>query len=501
MRRLTIPGLCAAILLLLAPLAAAQDTAAPPGNGADNNSGGYSGGSEIQLIFPARKKNSAAGCGKQGNHSAGRRGCGENTGQNGGKPRVKIAVVPLPEPRVKIRKPVRQKLAAKPIVRKPVKIVRKAPKPSAAPVLAGVPAVRAQAAPVVIADAIADEVLATIDGDAADVARIAARLRLQVRSERVSLLLGARIVRFGIPGNRSVAQVIASLEGVPGVLARQPNHIHVLQGAISPVNYAFGRIALSAGSADGRDVKIAVIDTAADETHPALAGRFAATFDALEGVPVKDRSHGTSISGLIGGAAPFQGMAPNAALFHARAFENGKSNTDAILAAMDWAAENGVRIINMSFAGPKNALMERACATAHLRNILLVAAAGNNGPSAKPAYPAAYANVIAVTATNDRDALMPQANRGAYVYVAAPGVDVLAPVPGGSADFVTGTSFSAAIVTGAVANLLSAEPQRSSSWVAKSLASTAHDLGEAGRDADFGFGLLNFGEATLVAGR
>ena len=499
MRRLTVPGLCAAIVLLFTPMAAGQSTS--PGNGAGSGFGASSGNGESQLVFPTRKKNSADGCGKQGNHSNNRRGCGERVDTAPEKPRVKIVVVPLPEPRVKIKKPVKPKLAAKPIVRKPVKIVRKAPKPSLAPVLAGVPAVRAQAAPVIIADAVPDEVLATIDGDSADVARIAARLRLQVRSERTSLLLGARIVRFGIPANRSVAQIIASLEGVPGVLARQPNHIHVLQGAISPVNYAFGRIALNAGSADGAGVKIAVIDTAADETHPALIGRFSATFDALEGVPVKDRGHGTSISGLIAGSAPFQGMAPNAALFHARAFEDGKSNTDAILAAMDWAAENGVRIINMSFAGPKNHLMERACATAHLRNILLVAAAGNNGPSAKPAYPAAYANVIAVTATNDRDALMPQANRGAYVYVAAPGVDVLAPVPGGSADFVTGTSFSAAIVTGAVANLLSAEPQRSSSWVAKSLASTAHDLGEAGRDADFGFGLLNFGEATLVAGR
>ena len=107
-----------------------------------------------------------------------------------------------------------------------------------------------------------------------------------------------------------------------------------------------------------------------------------------------------------------------------------------------------MRIVNMSFVGPDNDLLKSACASARARGMVLVAAAGNNGPKAPYGYPAAYPGVIAVTATDDKDQLMPQANRGPYVYVSAPGVDMLAPVDGGT-DAVTGTSFAAAIVSGA----------------------------------------------------
>ena len=85
---------------------------------------------------------------------------------------------------------------------------------------------------------------------------------------------------------------------------------------------------------------------------------------------------------------------------------------------------------------------------------------------------------------------MAQANRGPYVFVSAPGVNMLAPV-GGGADLVTGTSFAAAVVTGAIANLIHAAPERSADWIAAALSSTARDLGAAGRDADFGYGLVD----------
>ena len=105
--------------------------------------------------------------------------------------------------------------------------------------------------------------------------------------------------------------------------------------------------------------------------------------------------------------------------------------------------------------------------------------------------------MIAVTATDERDELMQQANRGPYVFVSAPGVDMLAPVGGGS-DLVTGTSFAAAIVSGAVANLLHAEPNRSADWIEQALSATAKDLGDAGRDTDFGFGLLDASAAAAL---
>jgi hypothetical protein len=340
-------------------------------------------------------------------------------------------------------------------------------------------------------DFVPDEVLVTIDGAAADVADIAANFGLQVRSQRSSELLGVTIVRYGIPDGRPVGTVLAQLAAEPRALERVPNHVFVLQQAGAIVNYAFKRISLEPDKASGADVKVAVIDTAVDAKHPALAGVITEEFDAMPDIAQKDRNHGTSVAGLIAGVGPFRGMAPGSTIYHARAFEGGKSTMDIILSALDWAAGKDVRIVNMSFVGPENDLLKAACASARARGMVLIAAAGNNGPGAPYGYPAAYDGVIAVTATDADDRLMPQANRGPYVYVSAPGVDMLAPIDDGGTDAVTGTSFAAAIVSGAVANLIHENPERTADWIEKALAETASDLGDNGRDEDFGFGLIN----------
>ena len=336
-----------------------------------------------------------------------------------------------------------------------------------------------------------DEVLVTVDGDAAVAADIAAAFGLEVRSQRTSTLLGSTVVRFGIPDGRPVGVVLAQLAGDGRTTARVPNHVYDLQQAAGVVNYAFQRIALAARRRQRRERE--------DRRHRhrastrrirRLKDAIAGQFDAMPGVEVTARDHGTSVAGLIAGTGEFRGMAPGSKIYHARAFEGGKSTMDVILSALDWAAEQDVRIINMSFVGPKNEFLEEACAAARERDIVLVAAAGNNGPKAPYGYPAAYAGVIAVTATDERDKLMAQANRGPYVFVSAPGVNMIAPV-GGGADLVTGTSFAAAIVSGAIANLIHAAPDRSADWVEAALSSTAKDLGDAGRDCDFGFGLVD----------
>ena len=347
------------------------------------------------------------------------------------------------------------------------------------------------AAPVAVqGEFVPDEVLVTVDGDAAVATAVAADFGLEVRSQRTSTLLDSTIARFGIPDGRPVGVVLAQLAGDGRTTRRVPNHVYNLQQAAGVVNYAFQRIALAPDTANGENVRVAVIDTAIDETHPAIKDAIAGEFDAMPGVEVTARDHGTSVAGLIAGTGDFRGMAPGAKIYHARAFEGGRSTMDVILSALDWAAEQEVRIINMSFVGPKNDLLEEACDAARERDIVLVAAAGNNGPKAPYGYPAAYPGVIAVTATDDKDELMEQANRGPYVFVSAPGVNVIAPVGGGQ-DLVTGTSFAAAVVSGAIANLIHAAPDRSADWIEAALSSTAKDLGTAGRDSDFGFGLID----------
>lgn len=339
-------------------------------------------------------------------------------------------------------------------------------------------------------DFVPDEVLATVDGDAGVVQQIATSFGLQVRSQRQSRLLGTTLVRFGIPDGRPVGVVLAQLAADGRTRRREPNHVYTLQQAAGVVNYAFDRIALDPKQASGENVRVAVIDTAIDDTNPALAGVIAEQFDAMPGVPVEKRDHGTSVDGLIAGVGALEGMAPGARIYHARAFEGGKSTMDVILSALDWAADQNVSIINMSFVGPGNELLGTACRNARALGMVLVAAAGNNGPKAPYGYPAAFDGVLAVTATDARDQLMPQANRGPYVFISAPGVEMVAP-SGAGTDVVTGTSFAAAIVSGAIANMLHVAPERSADSIEKALASTARDLGGHGRDSDFGYGLLN----------
>jgi len=342
-----------------------------------------------------------------------------------------------------------------------------------------------------------DEVLVTVDGDAGAVQQIAASFGLEVRSQRQSRLLGTTLVRFGIPDGRPVGTVLAQLAADGRTQRREPNHIYSLQQAAGIVNYAFERIQLDNKQASGENVRVAVIDTGIDDTNPALAGVIADQFDAMPEVPIEKRDHGTSVDGLIAGVGALEGMAPGARIYHARAFEDGRSTMDVILSALDWAAEQNVSIINMSFVGPKNDLLATACRNARGLGIILVAAAGNNGPKAPYGYPAAYPGVIAVTATDAKDGLMPQANRGAYVFISAPGVEMVAPSGAGS-DVVTGTSFAAAIVSGAIANLIHAAPERSADDIEKALAATARDLGPKGRDKDFGYGLLDIKAAEAA---
>lgn len=369
--------------------------------------------------------------------------------------------------------------------------------PPSGPIVSPTDLIAVQPPRAVAGDFVPDEVLVTVDGDAGAVQQIAASFGLQVRSQRQSRLLGTTLVRFGIPDGRPVGVVLAQLAADGRTQRREPNHVYSLQQAASIVNYAFERIALDSKQASGENVRIAVIDTGIDDSNPALSGVIAGQFDAMPDVPIEKRDHGTSVDGLIAGVGALEGMAPGARIYHARAFEGGKSTMDVILSALDWAASQDVRIINMSFVGPKNDLLGVACRNARALGIVLVAAAGNNGPKAPYGYPAAFDGVIAVTATDAKDGLMPQANRGAYVFISAPGVEMVAPSGAGS-DVVTGTSFAAAIVTGAVANLIHAAPDRSADGIEKALAATARDLGPKGRDNDFGYGLLDIKAAEAA---
>lgn len=349
-------------------------------------------------------------------------------------------------------------------------------------------------------DALDREVIVTLQpgADDATVFALAQDFGLDGQTLYNSALLGTRVVRFRILDQRTVADVVQQLSGDARVEIASPHYVYTAsQGAAKPLpvpQYAPQKLRLSEAHelAQGKRVKIAVIDTAVDAAHPVFGGARIATFDALGGGKGTPEAHGTAIAGILGARAQMEGVAPAADVLSVRAFTaqgqaSARSYTLAILKGLDWAALNGARVINMSFAGPADPVLEKAIAAADAQGIVAVAAAGNGGPNAKPAYPAAYDQVLAVTATDDRDDLYKDANRGSYVAIAAPGVDIVAAAPGGAYDVSSGTSLAAAHISGIAALLLERNPALSRKDVMEALSESAHKVeGDAAKDTGAG---------------
>jgi hypothetical protein len=348
---------------------------------------------------------------------------------------------------------------------------------------------------------IAGEIVAEIDDALSDgqADELARRHGLTRIGSQNFPLIGATIGLFRITDRRSVETVSREFASEASVRSVQPNFRYLLQEAKTvpsegdPAQYALPKLRLPEAHvlSRGAQVRIAVIDSGIDARHPELAGSIAETFDALgskEGAHV----HGTGIAGAIVAHTQLMGAAPAAQLLAIRAFgqspKGAESNSFVILKALDYAATHGAQIVNMSFAGPKDALIERGIAATATRGIAMIAAAGNAGAKSPPLYPAANPNVIAVSATDAEDRLFAASNRGSYIALAAPGVDIFLPAPDDKYQMTSGTSFSAAFVSGVAALVLARNPALRSEELRAVLMKTAHDLGSPGRDDLFGAG-------------
>lgn len=328
-------------------------------------------------------------------------------------------------------------------------------------------------------------------------------------------LLGGTVGLFRIIDRRPADTVRRELAADTRVKSVQPNFRYVLQDqkqqdqkkALTegdPAQYAVAQLRLPQAHtlARGMNVTIAVIDSGIDVKHPELANSVADSFDALgskEGAHV----HGTGIAGAIVAHARLMGSAPEARLLAIRAFGSAsgaaESTSYVILRGLDYAVEHGAQIVNMSFAGPKDPMIERGVAATAARGILLVAAAGNAGAKSPPLYPAANPNVIAVSGTDAQDKLFAASNRGNYIAIAAPGADIFLPAPDEKYQITSGTSFSAAYVSGIAALIMERNPALKPNDVRAILTKTARDLGVPGRDDLFGAGEADaFAAVTAV---
>ncbi|TDR89152.1 S8 family peptidase [Enterovirga rhinocerotis] len=348
--------------------------------------------------------------------------------------------------------------------------------------------------------------------DEAAIGRLAARHGLTRLASQPLVLTGTTIHRFRVNGRRSVDQAVAALGADAQILSAQRNHVYRLTQRedgiassppgrtypLAPNQYAAAKLHLSEAHrlATGEGILVAVIDSGVDTAHPELQGAIGASETTLSSEARPDL-HGTGIAAVIAARSQLMGVAPGTRLLAIRAFAPASGRAQAegtsydIVRALDIAARSGARVVNMSFAGPADRLMARGLAGGLQRGMVFVAAAGNGGPSAPAAYPAAEPGVIAVTATDLEDKLYAAANRGPYVGMAAPGVDILVAAPGGAYGTTSGTSVAAAHVSGIVALMLQRDGQLTPAAVRERLASEATDLGPAGPDPDFGAGLVD----------
>jgi hypothetical protein len=335
---------------------------------------------------------------------------------------------------------------------------------------------------------------------------LARTLQLTQLETQTFALTGRTIERWRIDGTRSVRATLQLVErNFPGVSFGQANRIYrpaqtpaPAKPAAAPDNssaqYVVQKLHLLEAHQinSGDDVLVAVIDSKIDTRHPDLAGVFAGEYDAV-GTEGAAHAHGTAMAGAIAAHSKLVGVAPKVKLLAVRTFsgsgETAQSTTFNILKGLDWAASKNARIVNMSFAGPSDSLLEEMLAKANARGIILIAAVGNAGPNSPPLYPAADTHVIGVTATDADDKLMPQANRGPQVALAAPGVEILAAAPDGGYQVTSGTSVAAAHATGVAALLLAAKPKLTPAQVRSDLIRSAHRI--PGKRNEVGAGVVD----------
>ena len=245
----------------------------------------------------------------------------------------------------------------------------------------------------------------------------------------------------------------------------------------------------------GLTLRIGIIDSSIDRRHNAFANASITTQRFVDN-DSPPNAHGTAIASIIASNDPQAlGLAPSAQIYAAEVFDHNEqqgefASTVSLIKALSWLMTQDVSVINISLAGPSNRLLETALTRVREKGVLAIAAAGNGGPMAQPMYPAAYPEVVAVTATDDRGRAFRLANRGEYVDIAAPGVNIRHAQAGGGFAASSGTSYAVPFVTVAAARLLqsTAEPAQ----MLDALYASARDIGAPGRDQIYGYGQLQF---------
>ncbi len=251
------------------------------------------------------------------------------------------------------------------------------------------------------------------------------------------------------------------------------------------------------------NIKVAVIDSGIDLTHPDLKDSIKGGYNTINRKlsATDDYGHGTHVAGIIAAANNSIGVVggnPLSNIYSVKVLDNvGNGYLSDLIEGIEWSVINGMNIINMSLTVANSPSLHDAIAKANQSGIILIAAAGNR--SYEPvAYPAAYPEVISVVATDSNDQIGYISPKG-KVDIAAPGMEIYSTYKGGTYRILTGTSMATPHVTSVVSLLLNnaikcdlnRDGKVTPLEVKQRLQNTAVDLGAIGIDDTYGAGLLD----------
>ena len=314
-------------------------------------------------------------------------------------------------------------------------------------------------------------ILLMLDGDAAARATVQS-MGFSATGEENFSNLGLSATELSVPKGLSLAAALAKLRAaLPGVT-------FTADQLLFPSGTAAGKSSSSSGTGV-RPIRtpVGLIDGGVGAAVPVRASK-----DFATGAPSAS-DHGTAIASLLRHAGV---QAIVSADVYGRDPAGG--NALAIVRALDWMQGQKVPVVSISLAGPDNPLLARAVRGCLARNMVIVAAVGNDGPAAPPAFPASYPAAVAVTGVDGRNRALIEAGRAAHLDYSAPGADLKAMNARGRWQAVRGTSFAAPLVAARVAAIKDAG--KDGAALRPALDREARDLGPKGPDAVYGRGLL-----------
>ena len=316
--------------------------------------------------------------------------------------------------------------------------------------------------------------------------------------------LDAEIVVLTAPQGMSARKALRKLGEIDPDATYDFNHIYFESdagaGAESAAAAAQAPVSRPPGDGPVSARRVGLIDGGVEPSHSALRSLTLHT-SGCNGATVPS-AHGTAIaSRLVAGFSGAGPTMPHVDLYVADVYCGAPTggSTDAVIHGLGWLVEENVPVVNVSLVGPPNKLLQRVVEMASARGYLIVAAVGNDGPSAPPLYPAAYPGVVAVTGVDRADKVLIEAGRGKFVAFAAPGADVeAASLPSGYSP-VRGTSFAAPIVASRLDLLLERPDRVAAERAINELAASAIDLGSPGRDSVYGNGCIGCAASDAAA--